>query len=220
MNREEALNVVRDPEFLRDLAGLNAMRYSDSDIYAEWRRLFPEGLSGERELFIERLRFRSADFVVCRGRFDRILLLSPQELREFCFTLGACIMGFYIRELVNTGELFRYRKLLGDSLFDYVYYFAAYAPYADDLGIRGRLSVIRSDEAEQAVLLSGCYALYRVLEDGSSSEILPFIRKKLTCASEEEIFGFFRVSRPLKAVKTARIGGLVRHCLTRCGFSW
>lgn len=218
MNREEALNLVSSPGLLRDLTGLNVMRYSDSDIYAEWRRLFPE-MPGDGKLFIERLRYRPADFAIFRGDFDRILLLSPEELRELSFSLGASIMGFYVRELVNAGELCRFRKLLGESLFDYVYYFAGYAPYAEDLGIRGRLSVIRSDETEDAVLLSGCYALYRVLEEDGSPELLPLLRTKLSFAPEERVFGFFRIQRPLRPVKTSRVGSLIRHCLARSGFS-
>ena len=215
MNREEALNLVRDHRFFQDLTALNVVRYSESEIMSSYRKLFPEGLRNEEKLFITRLRYQPKDFLVLPGEHDNFVLLSPEVLKKLCFQTGASIMGFYIRELMTSDDLFRYRSLMGDSLFNYVYYFACYAPYAEDLGIRGRLSVIKPEEAETAMLMSGYYALLRVLDAGSQPEITDLLEKKLSFATRDSVFEFFRIKPPLKAVKTTRVHALMKRCLSR-----
>lgn len=215
MNREDALNLVRDHRFFQDLAALNVVRCSESDIFGSYRQLFPEGLPHEQDLFIARLRYQPRDFLVLKGGHDSFVLLSPEILKNLCFQTGACIMGFYIRELMTSDDIFRYRSLMGDSLFNYVYYFACYAPYAEDLGIRGRLSVVRPEEAETAMLMSGCYALIRVLDADSDPEMQELLEKKLSFATRDSVFEFFRIRPPLKAVKTARVHALMKRCLSR-----
>ncbi len=215
MNREEALNLVRDRRFFQDLTAINVVRYSESDIFGSYRKFFPEGLPHEEKLFITRLRYQPKDFLVLRGEHQSFVLLSPETLKNLCFQTGAAIMGFYIRELMTSDDLFRYRSLMGDSLFNYVYYFACYAPYAEDLGIRGRLSVVRPEEAETAMLMSGCYALIRVLDADSDPEMQELLEKKLSFATRDSVFEFFRVKPPLKEVKTARVQALMKRLLSR-----
>ncbi|MBQ8708666.1 MAG: hypothetical protein IJ523_11320 [Succinivibrionaceae bacterium] len=208
MDRTEALRLVEDRKRLCDLVRLNAAR---SDLSEEFRRcvaLFPSLAEPEfSSTFLLLNRLRPDGFISLKSEQERLLLVEPAVVFDLIFFLGACIVGARVRHVTSQTELSACRRIMGYDIFSFVYFYAVYALYAEDLGIQETVKSCAADEnsIRDMLLKAGCLAVHEIARGFSSEQIRQAFFKRVEIDDYDSLCSYFRISPVRPVVSTGRL---------------